>query len=182
MKAKIVGCMTAFFAGAGIALAQTPASSSYHVIDRPLPPNLTQASATEPESQPAPGARPTLTLAPVPATESAPAPAPAGDNHLAQGSFGGGCAEPCNRFWVSTEYLVWWTKSQFVPTLAATAPAAFANTTIPESQQTTLFGGTHLDFQAYSGVRFTMGYFLDDEGSVGIDANYFTTETRVKRF
>jgi hypothetical protein len=181
MKAKLVTSLTALFAGAGLALAQTPPSSPYRLIDHSGSGNVSQASALEPVRDTIPANRPTLSLAPIAGyggTEPAPqAPAPG-----CKDAFDSHHVEPCNRFWASAEYLVWWTKSSRVPPLAATAPAQFAGRDIPADQLTPIFGGTHLDFQAYSGARFSAGYMLDDEGSLGIDANYFFTETRVKRF
>jgi hypothetical protein len=171
--------MIALVAGAGLALAQAPPASSYRVIDHSQPISITQTGATDSPEAPTTIHRPTLSLAPV--ADADPAATAASPNALPNGSFDG-THEPVKQVWASAEYLLWWTKSQNIPPLVGSAPGQFANTTIPADQLTTVFGGTHLDYQAYSGARFSAGYLLDCEGSLGIDANYFFTETKNKHF
>lgn len=184
MKAKLACSLTALVASAGIALAQAPSSSPYRVIEHSQPSPITQTGALEDGESPPSTTRPTLSLAPVAGVDNATsaAGATASPNALPNGAFNGNHHEPVKQVWTNAEYLLWWTKSQSLPPLIATAPAQFANTDIPPGQLTTIFGDTHLDNQAYSGARFSGGYLFDDEGSLGVDANYFFTETKSKRF
>ena len=182
MNAKLASSLTALVASAGFAMAQAPSASPYRVVDHSQPSSITQTAATETPDSPSPGNRPTLSLASIAANDNGVASTSSTPNALPNGAFDTGHHEPVKRLWTNAEYLLWWTKSQNIPPLVATAPGQFANTTIPAGQFTNIFGGTHLDYQAYSGARFSAGYLVDEEGSLGIDGNYFFTETKSKRF
>lgn len=82
------------------------------------------------------------------------------------------CYVPRN--WISTDYLLWWTKGNQLPSLLTTSPAGTAQAVagvLPGA--TTLFGAGQIDNEARNGLRATFGHWADDEGTVGWQASYF---------
>jgi hypothetical protein len=87
-----------------------------------------------------------------------------------------------SRFWVNSEYLLWWIKDQPVPLpLFVVNDLGMApNAGAPGSR--VLFGGHAQDMGAFSGLRLTLGGWLNDEGAVGVEARGFLLEQRSKFF
>jgi hypothetical protein len=90
---------------------------------------------------------------------------------------GSGCEER-DRFYVSAEYLLWWTKGDKVPPLitlgsasdfAAGLPAG--STALPGS--VTVFGGSDYNADARSGGRFMAGLWFGDDHLLGIEGGGF---------
>lgn len=78
------------------------------------------------------------------------------------------------RFWMRSEFLLWWIKTANLPPLVTTGDFTEARPGALDSLSTQiLFGGASTDFQHRTGGRFTGGYWFDDEQDVGIDAGYF---------
>jgi hypothetical protein len=85
---------------------------------------------------------------------------------------GMGCAD---RFWVSAEYLLWWTRTAQVPTLVATGPGTIVDPTtgafmVPITQP--VVGGSFGQTQ-HSGFRVGAGWWFSDSQCRGIDARFF---------
>lgn len=86
----------------------------------------------------------------------------------------GGCPgswDPCwrplaSRLWLREEYILWWTKGDYLPSLVTTGPLHAAGTT-------TLFGGTAVNNGPRSGIRDIVGYWLDDDHRCGLVGTYF---------
>lgn len=72
------------------------------------------------------------------------------------------------RFWIQTEYLYWWMKGNALPPLVTTASSGPV-TTVPLG--TTLFGGNSVDGQGRNGGRLSLGYWLNDNHRLGLDAS-----------
>jgi hypothetical protein len=78
------------------------------------------------------------------------------------------------RFWVRAEYLIWWIKSANAPILVTAGdPADPIPGALNSGNTTHLFGGNGLDYFDRKGGRFSGGYWLDDEHTVGFDLSYF---------
>ena len=92
------------------------------------------------------------------------------------GACGDACAcpscDPCfpcfrpfhDRLWLNVDYLLWWTKGGDVPALVSGSA---------DGQSNILFGNQRLNEGARSGVRFTLGRWLDPCESAAIEAAYF---------
>ena len=96
-----------------------------------------------------------------------PAPPPADD-----------AVEP-TRFWGDTVFLLGWIKNSHTPPLVSSGPAGSG--AILDRGGITLFGGS-VDNEARYGGRFELGYWLDDEQSVGVEAVYFFLASRTNHF
>ena len=79
-----------------------------------------------------------------------------------------------NRFYASTEYLLWWVRGSNTPPLVTrgsvsdTTPGALG---LPGT--TVLFGGHGVEDNPFSGGRFMVGYWLNDGHDLGIEAGGF---------
>lgn len=117
-----------------------------------------------------------------------------------------GC--PRNRFYVSTEYLLWTTRGSPVPPLVTQGvinPAVSAVTLNPANQvllppgsppvstllgpgslglpgTTTLFGGRDVNTGVQSGFRLMAGYWFTDDHLLGIEAGGFILGQQTSRF
>jgi len=91
---------------------------------------------------------------------------------------------PPRCFWVSAEYLLWWIKDSQVPPLITTGVAGA--TALPgvlgQPGTTVLFGGTDLDNHAFSGGRFSGGFWLNDCQTMGVEGSYFFLGSRSVHF
>lgn len=68
-----------------------------------------------------------------------------------------------NRFWVSSEYLLWWTRAPVSNyPLVTTGPAIFPAGFLGDPNTRVLYGGSSLDNPSYSGGRFAVGGWLTD--------------------
>jgi hypothetical protein len=91
-----------------------------------------------------------------------------------------GCACPCPpRIWGSAEYLMWWSKGQSLNTPLVTSTTNFAD---PQSggigrpgTQVLLGpgGGDNLNYPLLSGVRATVGGWIDRGGNIGVEGTGF---------
>jgi hypothetical protein len=101
------------------------------------------------------------------------------------GSEGQAC-DPCvacphaNRFYGSAEYLLWWIKDSSLPVLVTTGTVA-SQGILGQAGTTVLFGGEH-ENDAFSGGRFTLGYWLDSCQTWGIEGSYFFLAERSTGF
>lgn len=99
------------------------------------------------------------------------------------------CREDCFRYWASAEYLLWWVKGAPYPIPIVTTgdpTLGFPNTSIagaigqPGTQ--VLLGNGNAGFGAFSGVRLTLGGWLDDDRTLGLEGSGFVLERRVSTF
>ena len=80
-------------------------------------------------------------------------------------------------FWFKTEYLLWWIRNHPLP--APLASAALPPFTSPnpgavnDLQTDLLIGGERIDTDVRHGGRFTLGFWGDSEGEIGVEGNYF---------
>ena len=84
------------------------------------------------------------------------------------------------RVWSRAEYLLWWIKDGPlpVPLLTTGNPTDAVPGAIGQEGTRTLFGGHGLDDGAFSGVRATLGGWLDDGRTIGLEASVFALEQR----
>lgn len=93
--------------------------------------------------------------------------------------------DPCvcpesERVWGSGEYLLWWIKSTPLPVPLATRGNAADNLPGVPGQPGTvvLFGGQNRGYDAFDGMRLTLGGWLDEEGTIGLEGRGFLLEQR----
>ena len=85
-----------------------------------------------------------------------------------------------NRFWIGTEYLLWWIKDAPLPSrsddhdepdfLPSPGGLGQPGTSVP-------FGGSPLYFGAFSGTRITAGGWLNAARTIGIEGQRVPTRT-----
>jgi hypothetical protein len=190
MRKGFLSSLTAALAGAGLAMAQSPAAPPTALPDKPAlvaPQQLTLAPA--PEAEPSKDAQPD---AKKPKAEAMPAPKTSAHK---EPTFEEQMPMPQGRFYGGAEYLLWSTKGERLPPLVTTGPAqplpptppfptspapgslAPPGTITPNGTQI-LFGlSAALDTER-SGARFTAGYWLDSCQTAAIEASAFWLEPR----
>jgi hypothetical protein len=80
------------------------------------------------------------------------------------------------RFYVGAEYLLWWTKTSPAPVPLVTTTSDLTQTppaTVGATGTSVVLGNQDLDTSARSGARFTVGWWCDARGELGVEANYF---------
>jgi hypothetical protein len=164
---KWLGSVAMLLVGAGLAWGQVPPS------DRPHPADAARAPSVQ---QPA-------EFVPPPAVDSSPVPgAPADCGNPACGSFFLCGRDPDHsRVWFQAEYLLWWVRPGGLPPVVGTAPANLvAAGTLPADAITPLLGsfGNGLDYHEQSGVRLSLGAWLDDCQDWGFDAGWFQLQQK----
>src|SRR5262249_7077145 len=137
-------------AGAATALAQ------------PAPPTPVKMEPTRPD---APSA-----LTPPAATDHAAADVPAAPQFPC-------CPSACapERYWFNVEYLLWFIKNAPLPHELVTAGPPASGGIIFNPGVSVLAGGSGIDFEHFSGGRFTLGHWLGD-GTFGIEGSGFFLE------
>jgi len=83
------------------------------------------------------------------------------------------CLIPCDR-WASVEYLLWWRRGQNFPALVTTSPAGTAQGdagVLPDA--TVLFGNETIGEDARPGGRVTIGGWLNDCRTCGVEGRFF---------
>jgi hypothetical protein len=89
---------------------------------------------------------------------------------------------PPGRFWVSAEYLYWWTKDSRLPALVTSGSAADAIPgAIGQPGTQVLFGGD-IGGEGQSGARFEAGFWLNECQTIGFEAGYFFLGSRTNSF
>lgn len=93
-----------------------------------------------------------------------------------------GCATPAYpRVWGGAEALLWWVKNSPVNTpllTLATNPADPKSGAIGSANTVVLLGNQSYDIGARFGGRFTLGGWLDSEGTIGLEASYMLLSPR----
>jgi hypothetical protein len=93
------------------------------------------------------------------------------------------CCPPGNRFYASVEYLLWWVRGTQLPPLVTTGsfndpfPGA-----IGQPGTRVLFGDNTTSTSPRSGVRATIGYWLNDDHTLGVELSGFALATKTSGF
>ncbi len=93
--------------------------------------------------------------------------------------------DPGDRFWFDTDYLLWWTKRQAVPSpLVTTGPANNPKGLglFGQSDTTVLFGDHSQNYDTLNGLHFDAGMWLDREHRWGVEGSYFVLERGASSF
>jgi hypothetical protein len=165
MKKAIIRSVLSLLSVAGLARAEPPAPAPDYATlpkssstDKAGPEAVNNPSAAEAANDP-----PTKEAASVPSTNCFTGCCP--------------CCPRCPRTWFSADYLMWWFKDApepvpFITTFptgsASTPPGAIGQ---PDTQ--VLLGGSDIDSQTRHGGRFTIGRWINQDNTIGLEANYF---------
>lgn len=84
-----------------------------------------------------------------------------------------------DRLWFNADYLYWWNKNGPTPgPLVTTGSAGAARPgALGQPGTAVLFGDSGVDYQGHSGVRLTLGSWLDRDQTVGLEASSFVLES-----
>lgn len=101
---------------------------------------------------------------------------------------GAGCCTTPGMTWIRAEYLYWWTQGMHVPPLVSTGPQGDPG--LPNYQPgflgypgtQILFGGEGVNRFGRSGMRFTLGTWLNMCQTIGVEADYFGLATANTNF
>ncbi len=169
MRKGFLASLATLCTGAGLAFGQLPST--------PTP--IAVAGGDTPQAAPKAAAK----AAPAPATPSL-LPAPAAPTVLNDSCAGGNCGGesgicgPAGRVWASAEYLYWWFKDQHVPALVTAGSESDTTPGALGQPGTSVLVGGDLDSEGRSGARFTVGFWLNECQTSGIEANYFLLGSR----
>jgi Putative beta barrel porin-7 (BBP7) len=88
------------------------------------------------------------------------------------------------RIWGSVDYLLWWVRPQTVsvPLVTTGNPNDKTPGALDNPGTKVLFGGNNLDYGAFSGIRTTVGMWLDSSSTIGIEGSWFQLEQRSTHF
>jgi hypothetical protein len=96
---------------------------------------------------------------------------------------------PAPRFWARGEYLLWWVKDAPLPVPIVTTgnpnvgfPTLNTAGGINQGGTQVLLGDGPYDFGAFSGMRFTVGGWIDEDRTIGLEASGFMLERRPYNF
>lgn len=87
----------------------------------------------------------------------------------------GACGLP-GRFWIRSEYLLWWTQGMDTPALVTGSPPGTSGGqagVLGSASTNTLFGGEPLFSDSRSGARFRIGKWCDSCNWLGFETDYF---------
>lgn len=92
---------------------------------------------------------------------------------------------PRGRLWAELDYLYWFTKGSSLPPLISTSPAGTAfgvagNLSAPGSA--TIFGREHVNEDGRNGLRLTVGGWIDEEQTLGVEVNGLILEKLTTNF
>ncbi|HWG44637.1 MAG TPA: BBP7 family outer membrane beta-barrel protein [Gemmataceae bacterium] len=157
MRHVLLGCVIVLLARSGAAFAQTGNSSAPPGGDKQI-----VRPAEGLPTQPVPVAVPFND--PPPPSSPPPPPQPWFDTDI------DGFA---TRFWLSADYLLWWTKGDRLPALATTgSPTDAMPGALGQPGTQVLFGG-NINDEVRSGGRFRGGYWFTRDQTFGMDGTFF---------
>ena len=88
------------------------------------------------------------------------------------------------RFWIRTDYLLWWNKKG--PLSAPLATQGSINDPIPgalgQPNTQVLYGGNGIDFRALNGLRIESGFWFNQDRTFGIESGFFLVGGNSSRF
>ncbi|HZU36528.1 MAG TPA: BBP7 family outer membrane beta-barrel protein [Gemmataceae bacterium] len=111
--------------------------------------------------------------------------APQGDMLPMMGPAANGGTDDPSRFWLNSEYLLWWVRGQNLPPLVTTSPAGTPQALaglLGQPTTTVLYGNSRVNDDSRSGFRFTVGSWLDCDHHWAIGAEYFMLENEATHF
>jgi hypothetical protein len=85
---------------------------------------------------------------------------------------------PCHRLYGDVEFILWWLREGRVPPLLTTSSAA-SQGKLGQPDTKILYGNDRLETRhgdRFNGVRATLGYWLDPECALGVEASAFFLE------
>jgi hypothetical protein len=172
MRTESIGALTVLLFGGSLALAQTlPAPE-------PVNPDRPGASSDSPlRSQFL--VVPDAAMTPPPPVEPVIISSPT--LPYATSANGGVAWDSSRRFYVGAEYLLWWTKKSPVPVPLVTTTTDLTQmppATVGTVGTSVVLGNQDLDTSTRSGARFTVGWWCDARGELGLEANYFFLASR----
>ena len=115
---------------------------------------------------------PVQVITPLPAKTALPEPTATLQPIFESSSTGQAYGSP-QTLWGSVEYLHWWTKGMNLPPLVTTAPIGGLGT-LDNPQTRTLFGNQRANNDPFNGMRVRLGFWLDECGTCGIEAGFFS--------
>jgi hypothetical protein len=163
-----IGALTVLLFGGSLASAQSPQLPS-HVAPAETAIAATSQSLVAPN---APAAAPMPAQQTVVSSPTLP---------YVESPNGGVAWDWTGRFYVGAEYLLWWTKKSPIPVplvTTTTDPTQIPPATIGANGTSVVLGNQDLDTSTRSGARFTVGWWCDARGELGLEANYFFLATR----
>jgi hypothetical protein len=89
--------------------------------------------------------------------------------------------ELCSRFWVSGDYLLWWVKSGSPGQALATSGPPGSLGILGAPGTIVVVGNSPLDYGEHSGVRITLGGWVDRGGLLGFEASGFGLDSQSTR-
>ncbi len=104
---------------------------------------------------------------------------------LLGGGGGRGAGNLSNRIFGGTEYLLFWHKKRTLPTLATTSPQGTPSALAGVLGQPTtnvLFGNEEISEDVVTGIRSTVGFWLNDARSIGVGVRYFDMDEQDERY
>jgi hypothetical protein len=87
----------------------------------------------------------------------------------------GGPCGPDGCMWGTVDYLLWWTRPDRVPPLVTSGTTA-SRGIIGQPGTTTIIGDSGLGGLPQSGVKFTAGFWCDEDHLVGLEGSYFVLD------
>src|SRR5262249_58710352 len=89
-------------------------------------------------------------------------------------------ADAGERVWGDISYLLWWIKDGplGVPLVNTGNPSNPLAGVIGQPDTRTLFGGSGLDYGTFSGMSGTLGFWLDQSATLGLQATGFLLQRR----
>ncbi|HEY7428839.1 MAG TPA: BBP7 family outer membrane beta-barrel protein, partial [Gemmataceae bacterium] len=198
MRHVLLSSVMVVLAGSGLVIAQdsSPAGSAAPgkqeaalpnalpaqpvpvAVAAPVPPAdgvPTPQPAPLPPPSPSPPSPPSPLPPPSPVAE--PPPPPLAPTLFADAALDGFAT----RFWLSADYLLWWTKGENIPPLVTTgSPSDAVPGALGQPGTQILFGGDS-NSQLHSGARFRGGYWFTRDQTFGIDGTFFFLGGRVGR-
>jgi hypothetical protein len=96
----------------------------------------------------------------------------------------GGCCPPGNRWYGSADALMWWIRGQPLPPLVTTSTLPFTPNSGALGVPGTVveYGGNSVNSSLYWGGRLTLGWWVDPEHDLGIEASGFFLGSRTSNF
>jgi hypothetical protein len=94
------------------------------------------------------------------------------------------CDHDQSCFYARGEYLLWWTKHSDIPPLVTTSPPGtpVAQAGVLGADGTQVLFGGQVDPEERSGARLTLGWWFDQEHTIGIEGSGFFLGERTTRF
>ena len=85
---------------------------------------------------------------------------------------------PPGKIWMRIDYLLWWINSSHLPPLITEDRTGATAGNLNSPGTVTLFGDDSVNGNLRSGIRSTLGFWLNREQTCGIEGNFFYLESR----